>query len=113
MSKAEEQIRRAMEEGQFDNLPGKGKPLNLDENPYEDPEWRMAHHILHNSGFSLPWIETRREIETNLEAARTSIKTTWDWRKTALEGKQPIAFVEAEWERAVNAERDIERLIHE
>jgi DnaJ family protein C protein 28 len=84
MSKAEEQIRRAMEEGQFDNLPGKGKPLNLDENPYEDPEWRMAHHILHNSGFSLPWIETRREIETNLEAARTSIKTTWDWGKLPL-----------------------------
>jgi len=56
---AEEQIRRAIEEGKFDNLPGKGKPLNLEQNPFEDPEWRLANHVLITSGFSLPWIEKR------------------------------------------------------
>ncbi len=30
----EEKIRAAMEAGAFNNLPGKGKPLNLEENPH-------------------------------------------------------------------------------
>ena len=41
----EEIIRRAIQEGKFDDLPGKGEPLQLDDNPHEDPEWRAAHHI--------------------------------------------------------------------
>ena len=41
----EEQIRRAIQEGKFDDLPGKGKPLKLDENPFEESEWRMANKI--------------------------------------------------------------------
>ncbi len=35
----DEIIRQAMREGAFDNLPGKGKPLELIENPYLDREW--------------------------------------------------------------------------
>ena len=69
MPNIEEQIRRAQEGGQFDDLPGKGKPLRLDENPHEDPEWRLAHQILRNGGFSLPWIEMWREIEAELTLA--------------------------------------------
>ena len=59
MNKAEDQIRRAMEEGKFDDLPGEGKPLRLENDPFEDPEWRMAHHVLRNGGFTLPWIEAK------------------------------------------------------
>ncbi|MEA3440806.1 MAG: DUF1992 domain-containing protein [Chloroflexota bacterium] len=57
MTGIEEHIRRAMEEGKFDDLPGKGKPLRLDHNPHEDPQWRTAYRMLRNSGFTLPWIE--------------------------------------------------------
>ena len=78
MEKAEDQIRRAIEAGQFDNLPGKGKPLRLNENPHEDPEWRLAYHVLHNGGFSLPWIETRREIENEIETVRQELGRAWD-----------------------------------
>jgi len=39
-SPIDEIIRRAIEEGQFDDLPGKGKPLRLDEDPNSDPAWR-------------------------------------------------------------------------
>jgi hypothetical protein len=42
----EKQIREAMEAGEFDNLPGKGQPIDLTENPFEDPDLRMAHHLL-------------------------------------------------------------------
>ena len=99
----DEIIRRAMEAGQFDNLPGKGKPLNLEDNPHEDPAWRMAHHVLRNGGFSLPWIETLHEIETGLEEARLALRRVWAWRETSLSEGKDFQWVEAEWQRAVGA----------
>ena len=105
MSKAEDQIRRAMEEGQFDNLPGKGKPLRLDDNPFEDPEWRLAHHVLRSSGFTLPWIEARRELEAAIQSARQALRRSWAWRQAALAEGQPPQLVGSEWERSVEAFR--------
>src|SRR5579884_4289329 len=41
----EEQIRQAQERGEFDNLPGYGKPLRLEGNPYEGDK-AMGYHLL-------------------------------------------------------------------
>ena len=40
---AERKIKDAMEAGEFDNLPGKGEPLDLDKNPFENIAQRIAH----------------------------------------------------------------------
>jgi DnaJ family protein C protein 28 len=103
MTGIEEHIRRAMEEGKFDDLPGKGKPLRLDQDPHEDPEWRTAYRILRNSGFTLPWIEARREIEVALDDARGNLARAWESRLRALNNGSPLSSVEAEWERAEQA----------
>lgn len=101
MSKIEEHIRRAMEEGKFDNLPGKGKPLKIDDDPLADPEWRLANHMLRNAGFTLPWIEARKEIEEKLLEARSALKRSWAWRENAMaQGKKP-SDVESHWNQAV------------
>jgi len=111
----EEQIRRAIASGQFDDLPGKGKPLNLDDNPFEDPEWRVANHVLRSAGFSLPWIENRREIEASFQAARQALQRAWEWRQRALQDPGARHLAQGEWERAVQAFRqqveDINRRI--
>jgi hypothetical protein len=60
---AERKIREALEEGAFDHLKGAGKPLNLDDNPFEDPSLRMAHRLLKNHGFLPAWIEEAKEID--------------------------------------------------
>jgi Domain of unknown function (DUF1992) len=60
---AEGKIREAMEQGAFDNLPSKGKPIPLDEDPFEDPSLRMAHHLLRVNGFAPDWIEEACEID--------------------------------------------------
>lgn len=99
----EEIIRRAIQEGKFDDLPGKGEPLQLDDNPHEDPEWRAAHHILKSAGFTLPWIETLRQIESDLEAARVRLTQTWAWRQETLAKDSEILLVESEWTRAVQS----------
>jgi hypothetical protein len=59
---AEQRITEAMEKGTFDNLPGKGKPLQLDDDSHLPPEQRMAYRILKNSGYVDPEVEERKEI---------------------------------------------------
>jgi len=103
MNSLEEQIRKAIEEGKFDDLPGKGKPLHLDDNPHADPDWALAYHVLQSSGYTLPWIETRKEIEADLEAERASLRRAWEWKQRALEQGKPESLVEAEWGRALVA----------
>lgn len=56
-------IAQAMERGEFDNLEGNGKPLNLEENPFEPAELHMAHKILKDNGFAPFWIELSKEID--------------------------------------------------
>jgi hypothetical protein len=63
---AERKIREAMEEGAFEHLDGAGEPLDLNENPFEDPAQRMAHRILRNNGFAPAWIEEARDIEAEI-----------------------------------------------
>ena len=58
-----EQIEEAMERGEFKNLPGKGKPLNLDTNPFLTPQVRMANRLLKENGFAPRWIELEKEIK--------------------------------------------------
>lgn len=46
----EEKIREAMERGEFDNLPGKGKPLDLDAYFATPEDLRLSYSILKNAG---------------------------------------------------------------
>lgn len=101
MRDIEEHIRKAMQEGKFDNLPGKGKPLHMDRNPYEDPEWSLAYKALRDAGYSLPWIETRREIDTGLNSARADLRRAWEWKRSPQASLLADAVVRAEWRRAV------------
>jgi DnaJ family protein C protein 28 len=57
----EEQIREAQERGDFDNLPGRGKPLHLED--WGDGDWGMAYHVLKQAGETLPWIALGRDID--------------------------------------------------
>ena len=74
------QIEEAMERGEFSNLPGEGKPLKLDTNPFLTPQARMANRLLKENGFVPRWVELEKEITqekaqlerllTNLNARR-------------------------------------------
>jgi DnaJ homolog subfamily C member 28 len=86
MPDTDEQIRRAMQEGQFEDLPGRGRPLQWDEDAFEDPDWRLAHHMLRSAGYSLPWIETRREIEADLATHRLEIQRAWERHQSSAVG---------------------------
>jgi hypothetical protein len=58
---AESKIRAAMAEGQFDDLPGHGKPLPLEDLSRVPPELRMGYKLLRNAGCLPPELEARKE----------------------------------------------------
>lgn len=63
-------ISEAQQRGDFDHLPGKGKPLNLaDSDPFAGPE-ADAYKILKNAGFAPEWIELRKQIVTEINWLR-------------------------------------------
>jgi DnaJ family protein C protein 28 len=93
-------IEDAIKGGEFDNLAGKGKPLNLDENPYIDREWQLAYHLLKQNGFALQFIEQRQAIEVELASAREALARSWAWRGRALAAGQQSDWVEGEWDKA-------------
>ena len=75
---AERKIREAIEEGAFDHLEGTGKPLDLSENPFEDPSDRMANRLLKNNGFAPDWIEEAKEIAAESRQLRALGEITND-----------------------------------
>src|SRR3954451_23831090 len=90
----EAQIRVAMEQGAFDNLPGAGKPLpNLDQE--HDPLWWVK-QLVQREQISLlpPALELLRQVETELAAIeRLADEGTVRRRVAALNGE--IAKVNA------------------
>ncbi len=57
----EERIRIAQEKGEFDDLPGYGKPVKDDDISVPE-DLRLAHKMLKNAGFIPPEIELKKEI---------------------------------------------------
>jgi len=64
---AEERIRQAQERGEFNDLPGSGQPLNLDDDAHVPEELRMAWRVLKNAGCLPPELEAEREVENAIE----------------------------------------------
>jgi hypothetical protein len=61
-SVVEQRIAQAIAAGAFENLPGAGKPLDLDDDRMVPEDLRVAYRILKNAGFIPPEVEQRREI---------------------------------------------------
>lgn len=61
---AERRIKEAMDNGMFDDLPGAGKPLALENDSHVPEDLRIAHKILKNAGFVPPEVALRKEIAT-------------------------------------------------
>lgn len=69
---AEARIREAAERGEFNDLPGAGQPLDLDDDSGVPQELRAGYRLLKNAGYLPPELELRKEameLEGLLQAA--------------------------------------------
>lgn len=103
----EEQIRAAQARGDFDNLPGKGKPLRL--NDVHDPDWWVKSYLrrenIDTSVLVHPTIALRREADTFPESllgltredqvravlADFNRRVVAEWRRPAVGPTVPVA----------------------
>lgn len=58
----EQRLQEAVSRGELANLPGEGRPLDLDDDPLVPQDLRLAYRILKNAGFVPPELETVNEI---------------------------------------------------
>ncbi|NGP44014.1 DUF1992 domain-containing protein [Bacillaceae bacterium SIJ1] len=58
----EERIRNAIKKGDFSNLPGKGRPLPLDDANGVPKELKSSYKVLKNAGMLPPEMELKKEI---------------------------------------------------
>ena len=59
---AERHIRQAVQRGEFDALPGAGKPLALEAEPLVPEQLRAGYRLLKNAGYLPPEFEALREV---------------------------------------------------
>lgn len=100
---AERKIQEAREEGAFDNLPGKGQPLNLDEDFSLPFEVRMTSKVLKNANVLPEWIQIRKEIDIEKEAIAklreklVSENRTWNAKLASVSADSPSLRAYALW----------------
>lgn len=61
---AERHISEAQKKGVFDNLPGSGEPLHLEDNSFVPEELRAVYHMLKNAGYLPPELADHKEAMT-------------------------------------------------
>ena len=81
----EEKIRQAQEQGLFDDLKGKGKPLPNRRNPFLREDRQLAYDLLRDSGHTLPWIEEGKAIDARLHKARLVLQRRYQWYRRERE----------------------------
>ena len=59
----EERIRRAQRKGDFNALPGRGRPLDMVDDRHIPEDLRLAHKILKNADCLPPEVELKKEID--------------------------------------------------
>ncbi|NDJ61593.1 MAG: DUF1992 domain-containing protein [Chloroflexi bacterium] len=106
MSYSDDSIRRAMDSGAFDNLPGAGKPLNLDKNPHAPDEWELAYKIMKDNDFAPEWIELGKQLRAEEDALRKAVRRAVGGYRQALAAavtspspERQRAQAEADWAR--------------
>ena len=69
----DKQIREAREKGAFEGLPGKGRPIQWDDDSMVPDDQRLANQVLKNAGFLPEWIMESQEIDHDYQAALRSL----------------------------------------
>ncbi|XP_016470729.2 uncharacterized protein LOC107792976 isoform X2 [Nicotiana tabacum] len=72
---------------QFENLPGKGKPLDLNTNPHADPAEDTLYRILSRNKCAPEWVELNKEIRSNVVDWRSALKKAWTHKDSVGDSK--------------------------
>jgi hypothetical protein len=92
-------IRKAMEEGEFKDLPGEGKPLQWHDDPNTPDDMKLAYKILRENDLVPDWIVQGRELEAKQEQLLTRLKAALLSRASAADWDSARTRITQECER--------------
>lgn len=112
---AERHIRDAQQQGEFDNLPGTGEPLRLDDDAHVPVELRAGYRLLKNAGCLPPELAQRKEALALADLLKTVQQDHPDYqelsrRLTLLELKLRQAGLSTEFLRGEFADRLMKKI---
>ncbi|GFM34778.1 DUF1992 domain-containing protein [Desulfovibrio subterraneus] len=87
---AEQRISEATEKGEFRELPGAGKPLELDDDSMVPPDLRMAYKVLRNAGYLPPEAQDIKDATTIIEMLQGNVDEQTRYRQ--MQKLQAIFF---------------------
>lgn len=70
-----QRIEEAMRQGEFDNLRGQGKPLDLQRNPDVPPGYELAYNLLQDNDLAPGWIMARKSLSRDIEQWRARLRS--------------------------------------
>ena len=80
---ADRKIQDAIDDGLFDNLPGRGEPLDLSVNPFEPPGLGAINRMLKHNRVLPPWLLMEHEIEASRALAH-GVLARWEASEPGL-----------------------------
>lgn len=88
----EEKIKKAIEAGEFDNLEGTGKPLDLDDYFKTPEDLRMGYSVLKSAKIVPEEIDRLKEIGELKEKIKLSINENEKQNLTKILNEKTLAF---------------------
>lgn len=96
----DQQIDEAMARGEFDNLKGKGKPLDLTADLSDRDTMRSK--LRRDANFSAPWEDVAREIEVQTRRTEAELRRTVEFYRAGLHSpKADQQKIEADFDAAL------------
>ena len=88
----EEQIRQAILRGEFDNLEGAGKPLNLDDYFATPEDVRVGYSVLKSNNFVPEEVDRLKEISLLKDELKTCADESEKKRLTKILNEKTLAL---------------------
>ncbi|MFP7734881.1 DUF1992 domain-containing protein [Priestia aryabhattai] len=89
---AEERIRQAIKDGDFDKLPGEGKPLKLEDLSHIPEELRQAYRMLKNANMITDEQELKRDMATIEELISACADSSEEQKLTEMLTEKRLRF---------------------
>lgn len=80
----EDLIEDGRRRGLFDDLPGAGRPLDLDQNIYEGSN-ALANRLMKHNDIRPAWLTHRLDVTDKIDSFRADLARTWDRYRVAFE----------------------------
>jgi hypothetical protein len=105
---AREQIEEAVKSGRWKDLPGKGEPLDLREDPNVPPHLRLGNKILKDADMVPDWVAASQELRALHTKTLRKKEALWATGKSHALSKAEVfeawrREARVEWERAMHA----------